>query len=570
MELDERILEAIAELGFESPTPIQEQAIPALMTGGDLIGRARTGSGKTAAFGLPLLEMVKGGGGQVEALVLAPTRELAVQVAEALKSFSTNLPVKVLPIYGGASYTPQLRGLKRGVSVVVGTPGRVIDHMERGSLDLSNVRLLVLDEADEMLRMGFIEAVETVLEGLPDERQIALFSATMPKQIEAIAKRYLNDPAEISVKDQHVSSITQLYIRVPQRKKLAALTRVLLGMATESTLIFARTRNGCGEVADALVQAGIPADAIHGDLNQAARERVLAKFKAGHVRVLVATDVAARGIDISNIAHVINLDLPGDTETYVHRIGRTGRAGAEGTAITFVTPGEKRRMTMMQKQLKVKLKEIHAPGDKALDKLTRDSLLLDLQGALAAHRNVDEWVDQLTEEGVASAEEIAKAALELLWRQRAVKLEPIESPKPERKGRGDRKSMPSEDERQLLNEVEIFISIGRRAGINVGDIVGAIANDAKVPGSRIGRVSIFDHKCFVGVPREVADHLIKNHPVLVVRGKQASVRMSRNSGKGPAPKRGDRGAKRHGGDRPHKGKFNKGRGGRNSGGRGHR
>jgi ATP-dependent RNA helicase DeaD len=544
--LDVRISTAVEALGFEKATPIQENSLPVLLEGRDVIGRARTGSGKTAAFGLPMLEKVKDGGPNVRALILAPTRELAIQVGEAIKTFSVNLKIRTTTIYGGAPYGPQLKALRKGVTVVVGTPGRVIDHMKKGTLDLSSLDMLILDEADEMLRMGFIEAIEEVLQALPSDRQIALFSATMPKAIERIAKKFLVDPVILPVDDDGVEHIDQCYLRVPQRKKLAALTRVLMGTARGTTLVFARTRLGCAEVATQLGKRGITADAIHGDLNQAARERVIARLKNKDVRVLVATDVASRGIDIRHITHVINLDLPGDTESYVHRIGRTGRAGAEGSAITFVTPGERRRLNTMQKTLKIHMKEVFAPKNDQLLQLQRDDIWGDLQRFMKPNKpnkQLQEWLEKLTDSEELSVEDIALAALAMLSDQRAIPVEEVDV-KPEKRN----KSLPSDDDRNLVNEVEVFLAIGRRAGVQVGDIVGAITNEAGVPGSKIGRISMFDHKTFIGVPRDVAEHLLSEHPVLVIRGNSANVSLARGGGKGGS---GERGAK----------PFNRGRGG---------
>jgi ATP-dependent RNA helicase DeaD len=536
--LDERIVEAVMDLGFEKPTSIQLSAIPVLLEGHDVIGRARTGSGKTAAFGLPLIEQVKAGSKKVKALVIAPTRELAIQVSEAVGQFATKVPVRIATIYGGSPYAPQLKALKKGSSVVVGTPGRIIDHIKRGSLDLSNVEMLVLDEADEMLRMGFIEAVEEILAALPEERQIALFSATMPPVIERIARRFLVKPVILPVEDDGVEHIEQCYLRVTPRKKFAALVRILMGRARGTTLVFARTRVGCAEVADSLVKNGIAADAIHGDLNQPARERVISRLKSKALRVLVATDVAARGIDISHITHVINLDLPGDTDTYVHRIGRTGRAGAKGAAITFVTPSERKRLKHMQNKLKISMKEIYAPDNAELDVLRRVTIWNDLTAHMDGQEEMQSWLSALTEEHEVSVEQVAAAALGYLCGQREL---PMEEAKPERDARPSRNL--SDDDRQSLNEVEIFLSIGRRAGIQIGDVVGAITNGAGISGGQIGRISLSDSKCFVGLPRDVATMLLKEHPELVVRGRQAKLAMaredgtSRSRGRGPKPNR---------------------------------
>jgi ATP-dependent RNA helicase DeaD len=546
-DLDPRIMEAIEKLGFETPTPIQVASIPILNEGNDVIGRARTGSGKTAAFGLPLIEKVKDGGKHVRALVLAPTRELAIQVSEAIQVFAKGIPINIVTIYGGSPYGPQLKALRKGVSIVVGTPGRVIDHMERGTLDLSNVEMLVLDEADEMLRMGFIEPVEHVLSSLPEERQIALFSATMPSAIQRIAKRFLVKPIILPVEDEGVEHIEQCYLRVPQRKKLAALTRILMGTARRTTLVFARTRVSCAQTADALMKIGIPADAIHGDLNQAARERVIAKLKSKALRVLVATDVAARGIDISHITHVVNFDLPGDTETYVHRIGRTARAGAKGAAITFVTPSEKRKLQQIERKLKVRMEEVFAPDNKDLSKLHREEIWTELKDNMKGNDDIREWLKELQEAEEVSAEDIAVAALSFLSNQRAL---PMEEVKPERerdrgKSRAERRSRPSNDDRGNLNEVEVFLSIGRKAGVQIGDIVGAITNEADIPGSKIGRISLNDSSSFVGVPRDVAEYLIKEHPTIIIRGNPTKLEMARGTGDGPRPRprrdrRGDR------------------------------
>ncbi|HMR73488.1 MAG TPA: DEAD/DEAH box helicase, partial [Polyangiaceae bacterium] len=327
-EIDPRLIATVQELGFDEPTPIQAQAIPDLLRGHDIIGRARTGSGKTAAFGLPLLERVKEGSAGVQALVLTPTRELAVQVTKALSSYATKLPVRLVTLYGGVAYGPQLSALRKGVSVVVGTPGRVLDHMHKGTLDISKLEMLVLDEADEMLRMGFIDDVEEVLSQCPVDRQIALFSATLPPPIRTIANKYLNGPIEVQVEQRaHTTKhITQRWLVVPQAHKLDALSRVLADQPHGATLIFARTRAGCADTAAALSARGFAVDALHGDLNQSARELVLNRLRNGRLDTVVATDVAARGLDLEPFNHLVNLDLPTELESYVHRIGRTGRA----------------------------------------------------------------------------------------------------------------------------------------------------------------------------------------------------------------------------------------------------
>ena len=339
--LDPRILAALDDLGWQQPTPIQAEVMSHLLLGRDVIGRARTGSGKTAAFGLPLLERVKTGQGGTRALVLCPTRELALQVTAALESFATKLPVELICVYGGAAYKPQINALRRGVSVVVGTPGRLLDLLERGHLDLSAIETVVVDEADELLRMGFIDDVELLLDATPDSRQVALFSATMPEPIRKVSQRFSN-PVEVEVESRALSvdHITQLWLEVPERNKLDALVRVLDGLVSGTTLVFCRTRVSCAETADTLARRGLAVDALHGDMNQQARERVLRRLRAKRLKIVIATDVAARGIDVDHITHVINYDLPPEPESYVHRIGRTGRAGREGKAIAFCDQSE--------------------------------------------------------------------------------------------------------------------------------------------------------------------------------------------------------------------------------------
>ncbi len=426
--LDPRLLAALDGLGFSQPTPIQAEAIPPLLAGRDVIGRSRTGSGKTAAYGLPLLHRVSASTGAVRALILAPTRELALQVTEALRDLAKKLPVRVATVYGGAPYEPQLRALADGVPIVVGTPGRVLDHMERGSLDLSRIEVLVLDEADEMLRMGFLDAVETVVAACPPSRQIALLSATMPEEIQRVAEGHLRDPVQLSLGDAgpRVDHIEQRYVRVRVHAKQEAVWRLLRAGPPGATLIFARTRAGCAEVADVLAQAGVAVEALHGDLTQAARERVVHRLRAGAVHVLVATDVAARGIDVEHIGRVINYDLPDDVETYVHRIGRTARAGREGEALSLITPRDRRRLIGFAKDLGIHMEEAFVPSDADIADHQRQGLARALaegleRGTAAGARA---YVDELTAQGWA-ADELAVAALTLLSTDRGLDLRPV-------------------------------------------------------------------------------------------------------------------------------------------------
>jgi ATP-dependent RNA helicase DeaD len=364
------VLEALTRIGYESPSPIQARTIPPLLEGRDVLGQAQTGTGKTAAFALPILSMIDASRSVTQALVLAPTRELAIQVAEALQNYASNLPgFHVLPIYGGQSYEPQLRGLKRGAHVVVGTPGRVVDHIKRGSLKLDNLRHLVLDEADEMLRMGFIDDVEWVLQQTPPDRQIALFSATMPSVIRRVAQTYLRDPIEISIKSKTstATNIRQRYWLVSGMNKIEALTRFLEAETFDAMIVFARTKAATTELADRLLARGFSASALNGDMQQNDRERTISKLKDGQIDIVVATDVAARGLDVERISHVVNYDIPTDTESYVHRIGRTGRAGRSGDAILFVSPRERHLLKAIERATRQPIEAIAAPSSDVIN-----------------------------------------------------------------------------------------------------------------------------------------------------------------------------------------------------------
>jgi ATP-dependent RNA helicase DeaD len=364
LALSEPVLAALDAVGYESPSPIQAATIPPLLEGRDMLGQAQTGTGKTAAFALPILSKIDLAQRPPQALVLAPTRELAIQVAEAFQKYAAKLPgFHVLPIYGGQSYVPQLAALKRGVHVVVGTPGRIIDHMERGTLDLSQLKTLVLDEADEMLRMGFIDDIETILQKTPDTRQTALFSATMPSQIRRIAQTYLKSPAEVTIKSKTstATNIRQRYWLVSGANKLDALTRILEAETFDGMIIFARTKAGTQELADKLEARGFSAAALNGDMEQRARERVVARLKSGDLDIVVATDIAARGLDVERISHVFNYDIPTDTESYVHRIGRTGRAGRSGEAILFVSPRERHLLRAIERATRQTVEQMSLP-----------------------------------------------------------------------------------------------------------------------------------------------------------------------------------------------------------------
>ncbi|MCE7031555.1 DEAD/DEAH box helicase [Lysobacter sp. GX 14042] len=431
--LPEPLLRASADLGYERPSPIQAATIPPLLEGRDVLGQAQTGTGKTAAFALPILARLDPTQKAPQALVLAPTRELAIQVAEAFQSYAAHLPgFTVLPIYGGQSYYPQLQALKRGVQVVVGTPGRIIDHLDRGSLDLSQLRCLVLDEADEMLRMGFIDDVEAVLKKTPEGRQVALFSATMPVQIRRIAQTYLNEPVEISIRNRTstAANIRQRYWAVSGMHKLDALTRILEAEPFEAMIVFARTKLGTEELAEKLAARGIAAAAINGDVQQAQREKTIAQLKDGRIDVLVATDVAARGLDVDRISHVLNYDIPYDTESYVHRIGRTGRAGRKGEAILFVTPRERGMLRAIERATRQPIEQMALPTidtvneqrvSRFLDRITETLAANDL----ALYRDL---VERYQREHNVPVEEIAAALARLAQGERPLLLDAPRQP----------------------------------------------------------------------------------------------------------------------------------------------
>lgn len=429
LNLEARLLSALEKLGFTSPTAIQAAAIPPLREGRDVIGRARTGSGKTAAYALPMLERINASTGHVRALILAPTRELALQVTSAIRELAQDLPVRVVTVYGGAPYPPQLSALSKGVPIVVGTPGRVLDHMDRGSLDLSKLELLVLDEADEMLRMGFIEAVETVVQACPPDRQIALLSATMPPDIQRIAKGHLRDPIALQLNDNgpDVAHIEQMWVRVPQRHKLEALQRLLMTGPDGATVVFVRTRKACAEIADALAEDGIAAEALHGDMAQAARERVVQRLRAGRLKVIIATEVAARGLDIDHVNRVVNFDIPDDLNAYVHRIGRTARAGREGEAITLVSASQRRRIGDYARKLGVTIRKVEVPSDDDILRYRLRQLREELQYA-DAHADIEgakAWLRSISDDNAETMAEIGVAAVAHLAAMRGLDLRPL-------------------------------------------------------------------------------------------------------------------------------------------------
>ena len=534
LQIHPAVLRATADVGYESPTAIQAATIPALMAGSDVVGLAQTGTGKTAAFAIPILSKIDVTSTATQALVLAPTRELALQVAEAFSRYGAHLPkINVLPIYGGSSYGVQLAGLRRGAQVVVGTPGRVIDHLERGTLDLSRVDYLVLDEADEMLTMGFAEDVERILSETPEYKQVALFSATMPPAIRKLTKKYLHDPVEITAKSKTATAenISQRYIQVFGPRKMEALTRLLEVEPFEAMIVFVRTKQATEEVAERLRARGFSAAAINGDIPQAQRERTIAALKNGGskgIDILVATDVAARGLDVERISHVLNYDIPHDTESYVHRIGRTGRAGRSGTAVLFVSPRERHLLKAIEKATRQTLTEAELPTveDVNAQRITKfaDSITDALGGpGIELFRKLVE--DYEREHDVPMAD--IAAALALQSRDGEAFLMAPEPP-PERRERRERPERPYERTRQTRPFTTYRISVGKRHKIGPGAIVGAIANEGGLHRSDFGHIAIGPDFSLVELPAKLPRATLKKLEQTRISGVLIDLRPDRS------------------------------------------
>ena len=540
LNLGEPLLRVLNELGYESPSPIQAATIPLLMSNRDVLGQAQTGTGKTAAFALPILGRLDIRQSAPQALVLAPTRELAIQVAEAFQRYATYIPgFHVMPIYGGQAYGPQLSALRRGVHVVVGTPGRVIDHLDKGSLDLSQLKTLVLDEADEMLRMGFIDDVETILQKTPQSRQTALFSATMPSAIRRIAQTYLRDPAEVTIaaKTGTAENIRQRYWVVSGMHKLDALTRILEAETFDGMIIFARTKLGTEELAGKLAARGFSAAAINGDINQQQRERTIQMLKDGKIDILVATDVAARGLDVERISHVVNYDVPHDPESYTHRIGRTGRAGRSGEAILFITPREKGLLRVIERATRQPVSPLTLPTVEAVNDVRiarfKDQIAEALAGGgLEIYRDL---IEQYENEKNVPAIEIAAALARMARGDVPLLLEkPRREPaaeRPERAERYERAERFERDERPAPRRerserpaeagmARYRIEVGHMHGVKPGNIVGAIANEAGMDAKNIGRIDIQDDHSLLDLPDGLPDDLINKLKTVRISGRQ--------------------------------------------------
>ena len=536
----EALLKTLADKGYSDPSPIQKAAFPELMLGRDLVGQAQTGTGTTAAFALPLLERLQSGQKSPQALVLAPTRELAMQVADSFKAYAAGHPhLKVLAVYGGSDFRSQISALRRGVDVVVGTPGRVMDHMRQGTLDTSGLRSLVLDEADEMLRMGFIDDVEWILDQLPEERQVVLFSATMPPEIRRLSKRYLKDPAEVTIrtKDQEGRRIRQRAITVPMPHKLEALQRVLDACGGEGVIIFARTKAITLTVAETLEAGGHQVAVLNGDVPQNQRERTVERLRSGSIDILVATDVAARGLDVDRIGLVINYDMPFDSEAYVHRIGRTGRAGRTGEAVLFVTPRERRFISNLERATGQPIEPMEVPGNTAINQGRLDRLHKRLTDAAQQPRTnaeeaalLQELLQRIGTELELSPEQLAYAALSLAvgpesflrqqgdddWIRNNQRRDRERGERRER--RNDRPARPPEDNMQRYR-----VEVGHRDRVKPGNLVGAIAGETGLQGRLIGRIQIFDNHSLVDLPKGMPEDVFNNLRRLKVMNRELQI-----------------------------------------------
>ena len=547
-ELKPTLLKALYEVGYETPTPIQDQTIPLLLEKKDVLGQAQTGTGKTAAFALPLLSNLNLRQKEPQILVLAPTRELAIQVAEAFKKYASQIKsFHVLPIYGGQEYRRQIRGLQRGVHVVVGTPGRVMDHMRRGTLKLEKLNTLVLDEADEMLRMGFIDDVEWILEKTPPKRQIALFSATMPQQIRSIAKRYLKDPEQIiiKVKTTTADTIRQRFWPVSGMHKLEALTRILEVESFEAMLIFVRTKTATVELSAKLEARGYASNALNGDIKQNQRERTIDYLKSGKLDILVATDVAARGLDVDRISHVVNYDIPHDTEGYVHRIGRTGRAGRKGDAILFVAPREIRMLHSIEKATNQKIEIMELPSTELINDQRIAKFKQSITDTLATEELgiFYQMIEQYQKEHKVPAIEVA-AALALLLQGDAPFMLQTKSNlskkdenflkndaktfkklgREQRRGRGKGRARATRKELPVEKGMECFrLEVGHNHSVKIKNIVGAIANESGLDSQYIGRVNIYDDYSEIDLPEGMPKDVFKDLKKVWVSGQQLKI-----------------------------------------------
>lgn len=515
IQLSKKILAAITEMGFEEPSPIQSQTIPLVLEGHDVIGQAQTGTGKTAAFGIPTLERITENR-QIQALVLTPTRELAIQISEELTKIGKFKRIKTLPIYGGQSIDRQIRALKFGVQLVIGTPGRLLDHIRRNTIKLDSVKTLILDEADEMLDMGFIDDIEAILQNIPAEgRQTLLFSATMPAPIASLAVKYMNEPRKVSISKEQltVPLIDQWYYET--REKLEGLCRVLDVEDIGRLIIFCRTKKGVDDLVASLQARGYMSDGLHGDLSQAQRDRVMKKFRDGKLEILVATDVAARGLDIEHITHVINYDIPQDHESYVHRIGRTGRAGKKGVAITFIEPREYRQLKIIEKLAKTRILRKQLPSSADILERQREIIKSRLAQTLDRRGFTDYHSIIMDLSSDYDPVDIAAAAVKLYQEGFKEKEE-------------EQTTTPLANTGAEPGMVRLFMNIGRSQKIRPEDIIRSIASEADIPGNIIGVINIYDKFTFVEVPEDVAERVLSVMHKNTIRGYRINVEPAKS------------------------------------------
>lgn len=581
--LPERVVDAVQRVGFEQPSAIQEQTIPHLMDGRDVVGLAQTGTGKTAAFALPILSQIDTSARYPQALVLAPTRELALQVSDSFQSFADHLGgVQILPIYGGQAYGIQLSGLRRGAQIIVGTPGRVIDHLEKGSLDISNLRFLVLDEADEMLNMGFQEDVERILEDTPEDKQVALFSATMPNAIRRISKQYLNDPVEVTVKSETRTNtnITQRYLYTAHRNKLDAITRILEVTEFEAMIVFVRTKNATEELAEKLRARGFSAAAINGDIAQQQRERTVDQLRDGRLDILVATDVAARGLDVERISHVLNYDIPNDTESYVHRIGRTGRAGRSGEAILFVTPRERRMLRSIERVTNASIEEMDLPTVDEVNESRKVRFMDSITQSLEAS-DVEVFKQMVREYSANNNVPMDDVAAALATQAQAGDEFLMKEPPKDKRDRRDRGRFDRDDRRdrrggrdrdgrrgdrfgrdradrgdrwdrhdrggrsRFEHDDENFdtyrLDVGKRQHVRPGAIVGALANEGGLSSKDFGRITIGGDFALVELPKNLDPVVLDRLEDTRISGQLINIQRDRGA---PPRDRGGRGRTR--------------------------
>jgi ATP-dependent RNA helicase DeaD len=555
LNLSKEVQRAIADMGFEEATPIQSQAIPVVLSGKDIIGQAQTGTGKTASFGIPIIETIDDHLKKVQAIVLCPTRELAIQVSEEigeLLKYKKN--IKIVPIYGGQSIDRQIRSIQSGVQIVIGTPGRVIDHINRGTLKLNEIKMVVLDEADEMLDMGFRDDIEEILKTVPKERQTVMFSATMPKQILDLSKKYLKNPEHIKVvhKEITVPNVNQYYIELKPSMKLEALTRLIDIHNPKLSLVFSNRKKSVDDLVSHLQARGYSAEGLHGDMKQMMRDRVMGKFRSGKLEILVATDVAARGIDVDDIDAVFNYDMPQDDEYYVHRIGRTARAGRAGQAFTFVVGKEFRAIKEIERYTKTKIVSMQIPSMKDVEEIRTNTLVTEIKEVIDNEKDLKKYsniIERLVNEDYTSLE-IASGLLKMVMGNEKEEIPVIEdnygreqyrggdredryggrdkgkkSFKDDKFGgrdKGKKSSFRGTDEEM----VRLFINVGKNQRVKPNDIVGAIAGETGIPGKSIGEIAIFDKYSFVEVPKKLSEKVVKIMDKNTIKGKTIAMQVA--------------------------------------------